>query len=67
MRKCFSEIHAGQSAGQVIYAAQISENFVGLATIRKDATAGRLELEDGREITASVPPYGLIDSKFEGD
>ena len=60
-----SEKHAGQVAGNFIYGANTDKGFTGLASIRKDAVSDRLELTDGREITAAPPPYGLVDEKFE--
>ena len=60
-----SEVHGGQAAGQFIYGASENGGCCGLATLRKDAVEGTLELEDGRELSAKPPPYGLFDPKFE--
>ncbi len=60
-----SGVHGGQAAGQFVYGGAEGDGFCGLAALRKDAAGGELELEDGREVSASPPPYGLIDEKFE--
>lgn len=60
-----SGVHGGQAAGQFVYGGAEGDGFRGLAALRKDAAGGELELEDGREVEASPPPYGLVDEKFE--
>lgn len=60
-----SGAHGGQVAGHVVYSGSRGGGFVGLAEMRKDAAGEGLELDDGRGLAASAPPYGLHDPKFE--
>lgn len=60
-----AEVHGGQVAGVVLYAAPVEDGFIGLGSLRKDAVAGLLQLPDGTAVTATAPPYGLFDPEFE--
>lgn len=59
-----SPLHGGQVVGNILYAAALEAGFIAAASIRKDASE-QLALAGSATVTATAPPYGLIDPKFE--